>query len=70
MLRTSRLCSCWNSAAYCQGEDLIHMCAALADCICRDAQMPRLRNGDFVCFKKFGAYTSAGAVDFNGVSLS
>ncbi len=30
------------------------------DTVCRDVPMPRLRNGDFVLFPKFGAYTAAG----------
>ncbi|KAL4436858.1 hypothetical protein ABPG75_003997 [Micractinium tetrahymenae] len=39
------------------------------DTVCRDVPMPRLRNGDFVLFPKFGAYTAAGAVAFNGIAV-
>jgi ornithine decarboxylase len=40
------------------------------DTVCRDAMLPRLRNGDWVIFPKFGAYTSAGACDFNGFPIT
>lgn len=40
------------------------------DTVCRDVPMPRLRNGDWVLFPSFGAYTIAGAVNFNGKCLS
>lgn len=40
------------------------------DTVCRDAMLPRLRNGDWVIFPKFGAYTSAGACDFNGYPVT
>ena len=39
------------------------------DTIARDVPMPRLRNGDWVLFPKFGAYTIAGAVNFNGFDV-
>ena len=39
------------------------------DTVCRDVPMPRLRNGDWVLFPRFGAYTIAGAVNFNGESF-
>jgi ornithine decarboxylase len=42
----------------------------LQDTICRETPMPRLRNGDFVMFPKFGAYTVAGAVNFNGFDVT
>lgn len=39
------------------------------DTVVRDVPMPRLRNGDFVLFSRFGAYTAAGAVNFNGFGV-
>ena len=33
------------------------------DTVCRDVPMPRMRNGDWLLFPRFGAYTIAGAVD-------
>lgn len=40
------------------------------DTVCRDVPMPRLRNGDWVLFPRFGAYTIAGAVNFNGFDIT
>ena len=40
------------------------------DTICRDVELPRLRTGDWILFPRFGAYTSAGACDFNGFPVS
>jgi ornithine decarboxylase len=37
-----------------------------ADVICRDVIMPDLALGDFVAFPKLGAYSWAGACNFNG----
>lgn len=36
------------------------------DIVCRTTPLPRLRNGDWVLFPRFGAYTVAGACNFNG----
>lgn len=38
-----------------------------ADVICRDAALPELSVGDFVSFPKMGAYSWAGACNFNGI---
>lgn len=40
------------------------------DTIARGVLMPRLRNGDWVVFPRFGAYTIAGAVNFNGFDVT
>ena len=40
------------------------------DTVARDMPMPRLRNGDWVLFPRFGAYTIAGAVNFNGFDVT
>lgn len=40
-----------------------------ADIISRDAQLPQLRVGDFVFFPASGAYTIAGACNFNGFDV-
>ncbi len=37
-----------------------------ADIICRDVSLPDLEVGDFVAFPKLGAYSWAGACNFNG----
>lgn len=37
-----------------------------ADVICRDVSLPDLDVGDFVAFPKMGAYSWAGACNFNG----
>ncbi len=37
-----------------------------ADVICRDVSLPNLDVGDFVAFPKLGAYSWAGACNFNG----
>ncbi|KAI7846238.1 hypothetical protein COHA_000306 [Chlorella ohadii] len=39
------------------------------DTVARDVPLPRLRNGDWVLFPRFGAYTIAGAVNFNGFDV-
>lgn len=33
-------------------------------------KLPELRNGDFILNSRFGAYTIAGATDFNGINLT
>ncbi len=33
-------------------------------------KLPELRNGDFILNNRFGAYTIAGATDFNGINLT
>jgi ornithine decarboxylase len=38
-----------------------------ADCIYKDHMLPQLRNGDWLMFPNAGAYTIAGACDFNGI---
>ena len=66
---SSLLCTAPTLLSWMPGTNLI--CSSFAaglDTICRDMPMPRLRNGDFVMFPKFGAYTIAGAVNFNGES--
>lgn len=40
------------------------------DIVTRDYALPSLRNGDFVLFPRFGAYTLAGAVNFNGFHVA
>eukprot|EP00887_Chlorella_sp_A99_P008014 scaffold12.g8014.t1 len=40
------------------------------DTIARDVPMPRLHAGDWVLFPRFGAYTIAGAVNFNGFDVA
>jgi ornithine decarboxylase len=40
------------------------------DTVARDVPLPRLRNGDWVLFPRFGAYTIAGAVNFNGFDIT
>lgn len=37
-----------------------------ADVICRDVALPDLAVGDFVAFRNMGAYSWAGACNFNG----
>ena len=37
-----------------------------ADCVYKDHMLPQLRNGDWLLFPNAGAYTVAGACDFNG----
>lgn len=41
-----------------------------ADCVYKDVQMPVLRNGDFLLWPNAGAYTVAGACDFNGIEFT
>lgn len=40
-----------------------------ADCVFKDAQLPELRVGDCLVFSNAGAYTVAGACDFNGINF-
>ncbi|KAK9809050.1 hypothetical protein WJX72_008441 [[Myrmecia] bisecta] len=40
------------------------------DTIVRDHPLPRMRNGDWVLFPCMGAYTIAGACDFNGFNVT
>lgn len=40
------------------------------DTVARGVPMPRLRTGDWVLFPRFGAYTIAGAVNFNGFDVA
>lgn len=41
-----------------------------ADCVYKDHQLPQLRNGDWLLFPNAGAYTIAGACDFNGIEFT
>jgi ornithine decarboxylase len=41
-----------------------------ADCVYKDVPLPLLRNGDWLCFPNAGAYTVAGACDFNGIGMT
>jgi ornithine decarboxylase len=41
-----------------------------ADCVYKDVQLPQLRNGDWLMFNNAGAYTVAGACDFNGIAMT
>uniref|UniRef100_A0A383V4L4 ornithine decarboxylase n=1 Tax=Tetradesmus obliquus TaxID=3088 RepID=A0A383V4L4_TETOB len=41
-----------------------------ADYVYKDVQLPELRNGDFLMFCNVGAYTVAGACDFNGIAMT
>jgi ornithine decarboxylase len=41
-----------------------------ADCVYKDVQLPVLRNGDWLMFNNAGAYTVAGACDFNGIAMT
>jgi ornithine decarboxylase len=36
----------------------------------KDVPLPLLRNGDFLVFPRAGAYTVAGACDFNGIEFT
>eukprot|EP00951_Prasinocladus_malaysianus_P042166 scaffold506801_cov42-Prasinocladus_malaysianus.AAC.1 len=40
------------------------------DCVQKGAYLPHLRVGDWLVFHSFGAYTIAGATDFNGIQVS
>ncbi|KAI8467512.1 MAG: ornithine decarboxylase 1 [Monoraphidium minutum] len=40
-----------------------------ADCVYKSAQLPELRVGDALVFSNAGAYTVAGACDFNGINF-
>jgi ornithine decarboxylase len=40
-----------------------------ADCVFKDARLPELRVGDCLLFSNAGAYTVAGACDFNGINF-
>jgi ornithine decarboxylase len=37
------------------------------DCVFKDVMLPQLRVGDWMLFPNFGAYTLAGATNFNGI---
>ncbi len=37
------------------------------DCVFKDVMLPQLRVGDWLLFPHFGAYTLAGATNFNGI---
>eukprot|EP00877_Chromochloris_zofingiensis_P000162 jgi/Chrzof1/10146/Cz04g30180.t1 len=41
-----------------------------ADCVYKDVQLPQLRNSDWLMFPNAGAYTVAGACDFNGIEFT
>ncbi|GAX75187.1 hypothetical protein CEUSTIGMA_g2631.t1 [Chlamydomonas eustigma] len=41
-----------------------------ADCVYKDVMLPELRNGDWLMFPNAGAYTVAGACDFNGINMT
>lgn len=41
-----------------------------ADCVYKDHMLPQLRNGDWLQFPNAGAYTVAGACDFNGIEFT
>ncbi len=41
-----------------------------ADCIYKDVLLPQLRNGDWLLWPNAGAYTVAGACDFNGIEFT
>mmetsp|Transcript_7591 Transcript_7591/g.20199 ORF Transcript_7591/g.20199 Transcript_7591/m.20199 type:complete len:382 (+) Transcript_7591:17-1162(+) len=41
-----------------------------ADCVYKDHDLPQLRNGDWLMFPNAGAYTVAGACDFNGIEFT
>jgi len=40
------------------------------DTVLHDAQLPNLRNGDWLIFPRMGAYTIAGATNFNGINVT
>jgi len=41
-----------------------------ADCVYKDVKLPQLRNGDWLMWNNAGAYTVAGACDFNGIEFT
>lgn len=41
-----------------------------ADYLYKNVQLPELRNGDWLMFFNAGAYTVAGACDFNGIAMT
>jgi ornithine decarboxylase len=41
-----------------------------ADVLYKDHMLPQLRNGDWLQFPNAGAYTVAGACDFNGIEFT
>jgi ornithine decarboxylase len=41
-----------------------------ADYVYKDIALPELRNGDWLLFPSSGAYTVAGACDFNGIAMT
>mmetsp|Transcript_22729 Transcript_22729/g.40497 ORF Transcript_22729/g.40497 Transcript_22729/m.40497 type:complete len:549 (-) Transcript_22729:151-1797(-) len=40
------------------------------DCVSKSTQLPEMRVGDWLLYHDFGAYTIAGATDFNGIPVS
>jgi ornithine decarboxylase len=40
------------------------------DCVYKDVMLPQLRVGDWMVFPHFGAYTLAGATNFNGIKAA
>ncbi|KAJ1452429.1 pyridoxal-dependent decarboxylase [Pelagophyceae sp. CCMP2097] len=40
------------------------------DCVFKDVMLPQLRVGDWLLFPHFGAYTLAGATNFNGIQAA
>tara|TARA_B110000305_G_scaffold194622_1_gene218772 strand:- start:202 stop:447 length:246 start_codon:yes stop_codon:yes gene_type:complete len=40
------------------------------DCVFKDVYLPKLRVGDWFLFHHFGAYTLAGATNFNGIQAA
>merc|ERR1719265_1762266 len=40
------------------------------DTVVRDTMLPELSNGDWIGFRDMGAYSIAGATDFNGIKVS
>ena len=41
-----------------------------ADVVYKDHMLPQLRNGDWLAWPAAGAYTVAGACDFNGIEFT
>ncbi|MEW5298294.1 MAG: hypothetical protein WDW36_001434 [Sanguina aurantia] len=41
-----------------------------ADVVYKDVQLPQIRNGDWLLWPNAGAYTLAGACDFNGINFT
>lgn len=40
------------------------------DTVVRDVVLPEMKNGDWIGFHNMGAYTIAGAANFNGIKVS